>query len=138
MEYVLLVFGIIASAVGISLSLLHTRLMAKFNFTMLSRPFIFFFAVLVVVPTLVYLAYVTPCRNLDHFPVIWAGLATLVAMGIPLGRFNIDCSNLKYGLTATFLQLTGLAFAFMIGLFFSLLMVGLAGMDHAGMRMPCP
>jgi hypothetical protein len=73
MEYVLLALAVIASAVGISSSLLHVRLMAEFNFTMLSRPFVFFFVVLLIVPTLVHLAYVTPCRNLDHFPVMWTG-----------------------------------------------------------------
>jgi hypothetical protein len=115
MVTMLILVGSLGLVVAGVTSWLHSKLRARYDFSIMSWPFVLLVISLLILPTLVYIAYIPDCQHLERFHYVGIYLL-LAAGGIPLAVFNIRRTNGILGFAATVWQLTIMMAALSIGL----------------------
>ncbi|WGG48552.1 hypothetical protein [Rugamonas sp. DEMB1] len=133
-----LAMGTAILIVALAVRAIAARLRSRINFSLLTLPTLIIGAILLLLPTPLYLFYEGPCQDLDDLPLAWIFPGVILIAALPLAAFNIRHTNMAYACAATVLQLAGLAFVFALGLLPPTVLTGLGNMGHGGMRVPCP
>jgi hypothetical protein len=116
MEPVITLVGcIIILVLAGPVSWLQAKISARYDFCIASWPVILLAICLLILPTPLYIAYISPCQRLETYHYVGTYLS-LAVISIPLVIINTRRTNKFYGGIATFLQLTLFAIALSIGL----------------------
>lgn len=116
MDFFTLLMGSVAVVLGVPFWWLQPKLSVRYNFSIISWPVVLSAIVLLVLPTLLYFAYVSPCRRVETSHYVGMYVA-LIVIGIPLAIFNIRRTNKVDGCLATVWQVALFAVAMSVGLF---------------------
>ena len=116
MDFFTLLMGTVVVVLRVPFWWLQPKLSVRYNFSIISWPVVLSAIVLLVLPTLLYFAYVSPCRHVETFHYVGMYMA-LVAIGIPFAKFNIRRTNKLDGCLATMWQMALFVVAMSVGLF---------------------
>jgi len=117
---------------------MEAQLVKRFSFSMVNHWSRISFVVVLMAPGVLYLAYTTRCRSIDHLPLGWMALGLLAMVAAALIYRNRCFTPWRWALASALMETAALALVLVAGSVLPMTLTALGGMDTGGRRWPCP